>query len=73
MDQLSQFSDLSIGEKLQLVECLWDQIGASPESLPIADWQKEELDKRKQTYEANPGSGIAWEDAQERIRRGDEK
>jgi putative addiction module component (TIGR02574 family) len=72
MDQLSQLSDLSVVEKLQLVEGLWDQIGASSEPLPIPDWQKEELEKRRKNYQANPQSGIAWDNAKQRIRRGNE-
>ena len=68
---LSQFSELSVAEKLQLVESLWDQIAESPEILPVPDWQKEELDRRHERYESNPSSGIPWEEAKRRIRSGD--
>ena len=34
--------DLSPSEKLQLVEDLWDDLAASPESVPVYDWQKQE-------------------------------
>ena len=66
--QSPQFADLSVTEKLQLVEELWDQIAAAPESLPVPDWQKEELDRRKAQYQANPDSGMNWEDAKRHIR-----
>jgi putative addiction module component (TIGR02574 family) len=69
MDQLSQFSDLSVVEKLQLVEGLWDQIAASTETLPIPPWQKEELEKRRKNYQANPDSGIPWDEAKQRFRQ----
>ena len=39
--------DLSPAEKLQLVEDLWDDLAASPESVPVHDWQKKELARRK--------------------------
>ena len=35
--------ELSISEKLQLVEDLWDDIASTPEAVPVHDWQKEEL------------------------------
>jgi putative addiction module component (TIGR02574 family) len=64
----SLFANLSVPEKLQLVSELWEQIAESDESLPIPDWQKEELDRRKKNLEANPQSGIPWEEARRRIR-----
>jgi len=39
--------DLSPAEKLQLVEDLWDDSAPTPESVPVRDWQKQELSRRK--------------------------
>jgi len=58
---------LGIAEKLQLVEDLWDDIASAPERVPVPDWQKEELARRKSEYLRNPRSGIPWEEAKERI------
>ena len=66
--QLSQLADLTLSEKLQLVEDLWDHIAASSEPLAVRDWQKQELDRRKRNYDANPGSGVSWKDAKRRMR-----
>ena len=60
--------DLSVTEKLQLVEDLWDDIAATPEAVPVQEWQKEELARRKAKYLANPGSGLSWQEVQRRIR-----
>ena len=49
--------DLSPSEKLQLVEDLWDDLAATPEDVPVHDWQKEELARRKANLMMNPGSG----------------
>ncbi len=48
--------DLKKSEKLQLVEDLWDSIAAEPESVPVTEWQKTELQRRKQNYLKNPNS-----------------
>ena len=67
MDAMTIF-DLSPAEKLQLVEDLWDDLAASPESVPVHDWQKEELDRRKANLVMNPASGLSWEGVKRRIR-----
>jgi len=60
--------DLTPSEKLQLVEDLWDDIAAVPEEIPVHNWQKEELARRKANLMKNAGSGVSWEDAKRRIR-----
>jgi putative addiction module component (TIGR02574 family) len=69
---LSQFDGLTFPQKLQLVEDLWDRIAESPASIPVPDWQKEELDRREQSQMANPVAGIAWEEVKRQIRKADE-
>lgn len=60
--------DLSPTEKLQLVEDLWDDLAASPEVVPIFEWQKQELARRKANLMSNPASGLSWEEVKRRIR-----
>ena len=60
--------DLSPSEKLQLVEDLWDDLAAIPEAVPIHDWQKEELARRKTNLMKNPASGLTWEEVKRRVR-----
>lgn len=60
--------ELSLSEKLQLVEDLWDDIASTPGAVPVHDWQKEELARRKQNLLNNPGSALSWEEIQRRVR-----
>ena len=60
--------DLSPSEKLQLVEDLWDDLAATPETVPVHDWQKEELARRKANLLRNPASGLSWEEVKRRVR-----
>jgi putative addiction module component (TIGR02574 family) len=64
----SSIFDLSPSEKLQLVEDLWDDLAASPGEIPIHDWQKEELQRRKANLQKNPASGLTWEEVKQRVR-----
>ena len=60
--------DLSPSEKLQLVEDLWDDLAASPEAVPIHDWQREELARRTANLLANPASALTWGEVRRRVR-----
>lgn len=60
--------DLSPAEKLQLVQDLWDDLAATPDVVPVHDWQKEELARRKANLQKNPASGLSWEEVKRRIR-----
>ena len=49
--------NLPIGERIRLVEDLWDSIASDQNSISLSSAQKAELDKRLDAYEMtkNPG------------------
>ncbi|MHB1559370.1 MAG: addiction module protein [Isosphaeraceae bacterium] len=47
-----------------------DDLAASPDDIPVHDWQKEELARRKANLLNNPGSGLTWEEVQRKVRNG---
>ena len=59
---ISSIFDLTPPEKLQLVEDLWDDLAATPDAVPIHDWQKEELARRKANLMSNPAAGLTWDE-----------
>ena len=60
--------DLSPPEKLQLVEDLWDDLASVPAEVPIHDWQKEELARRKANLMSHPATGLCWDEVKRRVR-----
>jgi putative addiction module component (TIGR02574 family) len=60
--------DLSPSEKLQLVEDLWDDLAGTPEAVPVHDWQKQELARRKANLLNNPASALTWDEVKLRVR-----
>jgi putative addiction module component (TIGR02574 family) len=58
---------LNVSERVQLVQDIWDSITSFPEALDLTEAQRQELDRRLQTYHANPNSGIAWEELKARL------
>jgi putative addiction module component (TIGR02574 family) len=60
--------DLSPAEKLELVEDLWDDLAATPETVPIHEWQKQELTRRRTNLLQNPESAKSWDEVKQRVR-----
>jgi putative addiction module component (TIGR02574 family) len=62
-----EIKQLSVAERLLLVQEIWDSIVADQESLPITEAQREELDERLAAYQAAPQEGSSWEEVKQRI------
>lgn len=60
---------LSISERIQLVEDIWDSIVEFPEAMILTEDQKRELDNRLDAYRQNPNEGSPWEEVRERIQK----
>jgi putative addiction module component (TIGR02574 family) len=57
---------LSVAERLQLVQEIWDSVAPSVEQLPLTQAQRDELDRRLAALEANPTNVIPWEEVEAR-------
>lgn len=53
----TELHNLSIDERLRLVEDIWDSIAADQGTLPLTDEQKAELDQRLDIYELDKNVG----------------
>jgi len=61
------FDELSVDEKIDYLQSLWDRIAATPEAVPVPDWHREIIDERLKDLEANPEAGDSWEAVHERL------
>ena len=59
--------DLSVPERIQLVEDIWDTIAVKMDSVKLTDKDKKIIDERLKAYHQNPDLGSPWEDVFERI------
>jgi putative addiction module component (TIGR02574 family) len=70
---VSDLLHLSVPERLQLVEDLWDSIAAeaatNPERLPVDPSLRQELRRRSAAYRANPHEAIPLDEALDDIER----
>lgn len=60
-------SSLTVDQRLQLVEDLWESL--SPTDVPLTPAQLHELDRREALHRAQPGRGRPWREALDEIQR----
>jgi putative addiction module component (TIGR02574 family) len=62
-------AELSISERIQLAEDLWDSILAESnvDEFPLSETQKQELDRRLEIHCLNPQQGSTWEEVKRRL------
>jgi putative addiction module component (TIGR02574 family) len=61
--------DLSVEQRIRLVEELWDSIAADHATLPLTDEQRAELDRRLDAFEADGDLGRPAADVLSDIRK----
>lgn len=60
-------AQMSIAERIQLAEDLWDSILTNPEAIPVTEPQQQELDYRLEQHSQNPEAGSTWQAVKERL------
>jgi putative addiction module component (TIGR02574 family) len=62
------YHELSIEERLVLVEGIWDSIATEQEKILLTDVQRAELDRRLAEHHANPSAAVSWEEVKAYVR-----
>lgn len=62
-----QILPLTIPEKLQLIEDIWNSLVIEAEQIPLTQSQKQELDRRLASYQNMKNPGKSWEVVKQRI------
>jgi putative addiction module component (TIGR02574 family) len=58
---LADVLELSVSERIQLAEDIWDSLQEIPRPVVLTDDQREELDRRLDDYHQHPHDGISWD------------
>ncbi|VXD20176.1 addiction module protein [Planktothrix paucivesiculata] len=66
-----QILPLTISEKLQLIEDIWDSVVMDADQIPLTQSQKQELDRRLASYQNIENEGESWEVVKRRIIKDD--
>jgi putative addiction module component (TIGR02574 family) len=60
--------ELSVAERIQAVEDIWDSIAELPDAIQLSEDEKRELDRRLEAYHRNPDVDAPWAEVRKRIR-----
>ena len=55
---------MSVEEKIDYVQALWNRIAANEAQVPVPEWHREVLEDRLADYKAHPDQGRPWEDVE---------
>jgi len=64
-----EIEQLSVAERVELAEEIWDSIAATPEQLPLTEAQRQELDRRLTLHEREPARATPWEEVRTKLQR----
>lgn len=64
---LSEFLQLSVSERAKLAQVIWDSIAETPDSIPLTDKEREELNRRLSAYLKDTNTGKTWKEVKNKI------
>jgi putative addiction module component (TIGR02574 family) len=64
---IADVAELSVAERIQLAEDIWDTIPEASEAPKLTEAQRAELDRRLEAHRKNPEAGSPWEEVKARI------
>ena len=64
---VSDTLELSIAERILLVEEIWNSIVAEADAVEMTEAEKKLIDERLEAHRRNPEAGSSWEDVYKRI------
>lgn len=70
MVDLKEILKLSVPERIEMVEAIWDSIAESNEIKPIAltDEQEQEIDRRIERHERGEGKSFSWDELKTKLK-----
>ncbi|MBC8427030.1 MAG: addiction module protein [Deltaproteobacteria bacterium] len=69
MIDISSVKMLSVEEKLQVMEAIWQDLAAEEQSVPSPAWHLEELKETEQRYKEGKEAVLDWNDAKNELRK----
>lgn len=67
---VEEISELTVDERLRIIEAVWDTIASKPEALGLTDVQRAELQRRMSARDANPNDVVSWPEVRARALAG---
>lgn len=61
------FDELTVNEKLDYVQSLWDRIAANPDTIPVPDWHLDLIEERLRSNRTQAGTGRLWSEVRDEL------
>lgn len=58
---------LSVPERVRLVQKIWDSLRPEADRLPLTEEQKELVDRRVEEHREDPDSAVSWREVEARL------
>ena len=58
---------LTPGDRIELIDKLWESLRADPTAFPLTDRQRHDLDRRSAEMDGNPDLGSTWQEVKARV------
>jgi len=65
---LQDILNLSVSERIIIVEAIWDSISENEETVALSEETRQLLDDRLMAHQNNPNDGSSWEEVKSRIK-----
>ena len=60
-------SQLTVAERLELIDALWESLRSNPEELPLSDDELALIEERRAAHARQPGTATPWEEVRARL------
>ena len=64
---LSSLLELSVPERILTVQYLWDSISEIPKAVALTQEQKDELDRRLESFIKHPDEVVSWREIKSKL------
>ena len=69
MTEIKNILKLSVNERIQLVQTIWDSIATDTEGSQISEEHKRILDERLEAHKNNPNDVVSWNEVKKSVKR----
>lgn len=67
--KVADIKAMSVEQRLDLIERVWETLVDNPGEIPIPDWHKDEIERRLRDLEQTPEAGAPLDEVEARIVR----
>jgi putative addiction module component (TIGR02574 family) len=69
MTEIKKILEMSVDDRIHLVQTIWDSIALDTETSPISKEHKKILDERIKAHSDNPDDIVSWDEVKKAARK----